>query len=120
MSTEARKKAKMEYKQTEKPMGVYLVKNKINGKVLVGGSLNLDGIYNRHRFLLNYNMHQNKELQLEWKEHGQENFSFEILERLEQDDNIYRDYRDEVKTLEESWLEKLKPYGGRGYNKKPK
>ena len=41
---------------------------------------------------------------------------FEVLETLEQKDDPVFDFRRELKKLEEKWLDKLQPYGERGYN----
>ena len=35
-----------EYKERKKTAGVFQVKNNVNGKVLIGGSLNLEGVLN--------------------------------------------------------------------------
>ena len=52
--------------------------------------------------------HPNKELQKEWKEQGEDNFVFEILDRLEYSkDETKIDYRDDLKTLKSIWEEKL-------------
>ena len=36
-----------EYKETQRPMGVYQVRNTVNGKVLIGTSVDLPAILNR-------------------------------------------------------------------------
>ena len=44
------KKARIkEYKGIPRPMGVYQIKNTVNGKVLIGSSNNLAAILNRYR-----------------------------------------------------------------------
>ena len=44
------KKAKIrEYKDRDIPMGVYQIKNKVNGKILIGSSSNLRAILNRFK-----------------------------------------------------------------------
>lgn len=115
-----RKQIKQDYKKAIKPMGIFKIENLVNGKVFIGGTFNLDVAYNKHKFQLNLGSHKNKELQKEWRRHGQDSFTYGVLEVLEQDDNIYRDYNDELKVLEECWLEKLQPFGERGYNKPPR
>ena len=99
-----------------KPAGVYQVKNTVNGKVLLGSSLNLEGPLNRHRFMLKIGSHTNKELQNDWNELGSENFIFEILEvvNIKNDPNF--NLKDELTLLEQIWLEELQPVGERGYN----
>jgi group I intron endonuclease len=103
-----------EYKQTARPMGVFQIRNLTNDKVFIGSSLNLDGIFNRHRFALNAGSHQNKALQADWNALGAESFAFEILEELEPRENL--DDKCELEFLEDLWLEKEQPYGEQGYN----
>ncbi|UUZ78857.1 hypothetical protein LJK88_26650 [Paenibacillus sp. P26] len=52
------------------------------------------------------------------KEHGAEAFTYEVLEQKKTDD--VTDMRWEVRQMLKPWLEKLQPYGDRGYNKPPK
>lgn len=111
-----KKDLKREYKQTTRPMGVYQIRNLTNGKVLVGSSLNLSGIFNRHEFQLKMNGHPNKLLQAEWNESGSEDFAFEILEELLSRESSDYDYKADLTCLEGLWLEKLEPFGDRGYN----
>ena len=99
-----------------KPAGVYQVKNTVNGKVLLGSSLNLEGPLNRHRFMLKIGSHTNKELQNDWNELGSENFIFEILEVVNIKDDPNFNLKDELTLLEQIWLEELQPVGERGYN----
>ena len=47
-----RKELKREYQQRDKRAGVFQIKNIVNGKVLLGSSLNLDGPLNLHKFAL--------------------------------------------------------------------
>lgn len=112
-----RKALKLEYKQTPRPMGVYQVKNNVNGKVFVGSSPNVDGKINGTKFQLEMGSHKNKDLQNEWNTYGEQTFSFEVLELLEPDEDPSYDHSDDLEVLEELWLEKLQPYGEKGYNK---
>jgi group I intron endonuclease len=111
-----RKEIHREYKERVKPSGVYQVRNLVNGKVLLGSSLNLEGPLNRHRFMLKINSHPNKELQKDWNELGPDQFLFEILEVAQVQDDPNFNLKDELTLLEQIWLEKLQPIGERGYN----
>ena len=116
-----KKELKFIYKNTPRPMGVYQVRNLINGKVLVGGSLNLDGRRNRFQFeVKNGNIGNNRELLREWQQFGADNFVFEILEQIEPCDDPQHDYRFELAELEKKWLERISPYQDRGYNSPPR
>lgn len=107
---------KLKYKQTPQPMGVYQVRNNINGKVLVGSSPNVRGKLNSIKFQLEMGSHRNKDLQQDWDTYCEQNFSFEVLELLEPSKDLLHDHGDDLKALEELWLEKVQPYGEMGYN----
>lgn len=62
--------------------------------------------------------HENKQLQKDWNALGPDAFAFEILEVVEQKDTPSFSLADELTLLEQIWLEKLEPYGERGYNTK--
>jgi group I intron endonuclease len=111
-----RKELQQEYKERVKPSGVYQVRNLVNGKVLLGSSLNLEGLLNRNRFTLRNNSHTHKELQKDWNELGPDQFAFEILEVVQVKDDPNFNLKDELTLLEQIWLEKLQPFGDRGYN----
>ena len=111
-----RKELQREYKERVRPSGVYQVKNLANGKVLLGSSLNLEGLLNRNRFTLRNNGHPNKELQKDWNEFGPDQFVFEIMEVVQVKDDPNFNLKDELTLLEQIWLEKLQPFGKRGYN----
>ena len=111
-----RKEIHLEYKERVKPAGVYQVKNIANGKILLGSSLNLEGPLNRHKFVLKIGSHTNKALQKDWDELGPDNFVFEILEEVQVRDDPNFNLKDELTLLEMIWLEKLEPFGERGYN----
>jgi hypothetical protein len=109
-----------EYKETARPMGVFQIRNKANGKVLIGTSTDLPSILNRHRAQLGFGSHRNRALQQDWNEHGPDVFEFETLDTLEPSDKPGYDPADDLKALEAMWLEKLQPFEERGYNAKPK
>jgi group I intron endonuclease len=112
----SRKDINREYLERVKPAGVYQVKNTLNGRVLLGSSLNLEGPLNRHKFMLKIGSHPNKELQKDWDEFGPDKFVFEILEQVQVRDDPNFNLQDELTLLEQIWLETLQPAGGRGYN----
>jgi len=112
----SRKDINREYLERVKPAGVFQVKNTANGKVLLGSSLNLEGPLNRHKFMLKIGSHTNKALQKDWDELGPDKFIFEILEEVKVKDDPNFNLKDELTLLELIWLEKLQPFGERGYN----
>ncbi|MEN6624855.1 MAG: GIY-YIG nuclease family protein [Candidatus Sumerlaeia bacterium] len=114
-----KKEAIFNYKNTLRPMGVYQIRNTANGRVLVGSNLNLDGRRNRFEFeRRDGSFANNREIKKDWDEAGPDAFVFEILEELKPNDDPQYDYRADLAALEKQWLEKLQPYGDRGYNHK--
>ena len=118
MNMNRKEELKFQYKQTHRPMGVFQIKNNVNGKILVVGARNIDGIINSQMFQLKMKSHRNVQLQRDFNEHGADAFSCEVLEQIKPSDDPARDYSKEVKALEEKWLEKLQPYGEQGYHKR--
>lgn len=112
-----KKEIKQEYKQKKFRMGVFQIRNLSNGKVFISSSVNLDAIWNRHKFQLGMGSHPNKDLQKDWNESGAGNFIFEILEELKVSDDPAIDNAKETEVLEEMVIEKIQPFGDRGYNK---
>ena len=115
-----KKELKEEYKQTHTPMGVFQIRNLVNGKVMVGIAHNLPGILNSAKLQLKAGSYSNKKLQAEWNEFGSDNFAFEVVDELTATEGTDYDYRPDLVFLEDLWLEKLEPYGERGYNEKKK
>jgi group I intron endonuclease len=115
-STMNKKELIKQYKQTIQPMGIYQVKNLKNNRIFIGSAKDLRGRINSNRFQLKTGAHFNKDLQNEYNENGDENFSFEVLDYLKPKDEAGFDYTEELKTLLEMWLEKLQPYDEKGYN----
>ncbi|MCX6556260.1 MAG: GIY-YIG nuclease family protein [Candidatus Aminicenantes bacterium] len=105
------------FKQTPRPMGIYQIKNLANDKIYIGRSADLNGKINSERFQLRNNMHMNRELQGDFNALGEEKFAFEVLDRLPPKEEPGLDYGEDLKTLEVMWLEKLRPFGARGYHK---
>ncbi len=112
-----RKELKRAYKERVTPAGVFKIENTVSGKLLLGSSLNLDGVLNRHRFNLANGAHTNTALQRDWKQHGADAFHFEILEVVDVREEPGFDLDDELTLLELLWLEKLGPLGERTYNR---
>ena len=97
-------------------MGVFLIRNNLSDKVFLGVGLDLQGVINRHTFQLKNGIHPNKQLQTDWNRLGSDNFAFEIVDELTPRADLELDYRAELVFVENLWLEKLQPFGDRGYN----
>ncbi|GAB4034253.1 GIY-YIG nuclease family protein [Spirosoma gilvum] len=111
------KELKEAYRQKKFRIGIFQIRNMVNGKIYIGGSLNLEAIWNRNRMELNFGGHRNETLQREWKEFGEANFVFEILSEIEQKEGSTIDYSKEVKELEKLYIDELQPFADKGYHK---
>ena len=93
--------AKLEYKLSHRPMGVFQLRKRVNDKVLVDSSLNIPGKINRITFQLNAGSHPSKSLQSDWNELGKDAFEFETLEGvLPRSDGGYN-YAADLENLED-------------------
>ena len=115
-----RKAAIREYKDSHRPMGVYQIRNTVNGKVWIDSSTNVPAKFNRYRLQLDAGSHVSSTLQADWNEFGPDAFEFEMLEPLEPRSDLSYDYASDLEVLEDLWLEKLEPYGDKGYNERKK
>ncbi|WP_045234432.1 GIY-YIG nuclease family protein [Deinococcus pimensis] len=108
------------YKDFEPVMGVWSLRNTINGRRLVGASLHTAAALNRTLFTLRHGQHRNRELQRDWNEHGEAAFVSEVLHVLEPTAaRSDREYADELATLERLCLDELRPWDERGYHTRP-
>lgn len=113
-----KKELKQQFRETPVESGIYQIKNTINNKIMVGSTRNLKTL-NGIKFMLETNGYTpNKDLQNEWNQYGKDAFTFDILEKLKKNDDPYFNEKEALLALEEKWLEKLQPYGERGYNPK--
>jgi hypothetical protein len=103
------------YKETPRQMGVFRVRNRTNGKWLIGSSLDVPAMLNRQRFQLGAGGHPDRALQADWREFGPEAFEFETLDTLDPPDEPGYDPAVDLRMLEQMWLEKLGRPGERGY-----
>lgn len=110
------KALKDQYKAAMVPMGVFAIRNTANQRVYVGGSSNLEGAMNRHRFELTMKTHRNKALLADWLRHGPQAFQFEVLDRIAQREEPDFDYAAELAASLALWQEELQCFSAQGYN----
>lgn len=68
-------------------IGIYGIKNLINGKIYIGKTgMNFGDRWDSHRSLLNSGKHDNPHLQRAWDQYGQNNFEFIVIENCNVDD----------------------------------
>jgi len=110
-----RKRLIREYKETPRPMGVYRVRNTLNGRALIGTSRDVPSMLNRIRTQLKLGMHPHRQLQADWNTLGPESFAFEVLDTISPKDEPGWDPAEDLRVLETMWLERLTPEGDPGY-----
>ena len=113
-----KKELKEEYKQKKFKPGVYRIVNKVNGKIFIGSSVNLEAALRSQKFQLETGGHMNNGLQKDWNQMGEENFLFEIIDEVNPDDDKIVDLSKEVKALEEIHIDEIQPFEAKGYNKR--
>lgn len=88
--------------------GIYVIVNKVNNKQYVGSALDLDRRKTVHFTKLRCGRHDSRHLQAAFKKHGEDAFSFSVLEEVTEAD------RDALLQCEQKWIDILRP----GYNKR--
>ena len=63
--------------------GIYKISNIVNNKVYIGSSVSILKRLYSHKILLINNKHYNKHLQCSYNIYGSSNFSFDIIEKIE-------------------------------------
>lgn len=112
-----RKALTQQYKDTPRTTGIGAVRNSTNGKVLLVSSRDLPALLNRHQAQLRLNAHPNRALQADWNSVGADGFEFVVLDILAPKDTPGYDPTEDLRTLEELWLERLNPYEPAGYHR---
>lgn len=84
------------YKLAFPPMGIYIIKNTVTGKQLIGKSTNVTGTLNRHQAELRLGTHRNPRLLADWKQYGETHFIFEMLEPIKERPEPGFDYAGEL------------------------
>ena len=89
--------------------GIYMIQNKVNGKIYIGQTLDIEDRWEKHKYMLRGGYHSNKHLQRAWNKYGEENFEFSILLECEES---------QLNTFEEYYIFELMTYDDKvGYNK---
>ncbi len=72
--------------------GIYKIQNKVNGKVYIGSSKNIEWRWNNHISSLDAHSPKcNRILQIAWDKYGEDNFIFEIVEECPEELLIERE-----------------------------
>ncbi|MCC3375247.1 GIY-YIG nuclease family protein [Cohnella sp. REN36] len=117
MDKQRRKDLIEAYKEIKTFMGVIQITNRHNGKIFLDSYPNLKNKWTTIQAQLDMGRFANAGLQQDWKTQGADAFKYEVLEQKDSAD--VTDVRWELKMMLKPWLEKLQPYGDRGYNRPP-
>ncbi len=79
--------------------GIYIIKNKENGKIYVGSSLNVYARFSNHVMMLRAKKHANIHLQRAWNEYVESAFEMSIVELINEDSDLIQP--------EQVWIDKL-------------
>ena len=112
LSPSARRQITRQARDAFPCMGIYAIRDKETGKVLVGSSRNVNGAINRAQFELRMRSHSDKALQAAWDHSGPERFAFEIIDLLKESTNPDFDYASELHALEQFYREEFEKEAG--------
>lgn len=63
-------------------IGIYMIKNKVNGMIYVGESVDIERRWNEHKTDLTNNSHHSWKLQRDWNKYGEDVFEFNVLKEI--------------------------------------
>ena len=103
-----KKELREQYKQLKPQMGIFIIRSKVSNKCCIETTKDVKGRINGAKFKLGAGGYPNRELQKDWNDYGEANFTIEILENLEYDkDESKTDYTEDLALLQMIWEEKL-------------
>ena len=117
---ETQRALKKRYTDSKRPAGVFVIRNQVNQRLYVGGAADPEAAINRHRFDLKLGTHRNRGLMHDWREHGPENFAFQVIDTVKPRDDPGFDAAAELAALLALWREELPCVGDAGYNEPEK
>ena len=82
-------------------MGIYAIRDRASGHLLLGASRNVHASLNRVRFELRMGTHADRVLQAEWNRSGADGLAFEVLDLVKEREDVHFDYAGELKALEQ-------------------
>lgn len=118
MDKQRRKELAEQFKEIKVYMGVIKITNNVNRKIYITAYPNLKNRWLTLCMQLDTGRFANFDLQKDWTELGKDSFLYEVIDQQEVKEEM--DVHWEIKKLEKLWLEKLQPYGDKGYHKYPK
>lgn len=90
--------------------GIYKITNKINNKCYIGKSQNIENRWKQHLYNYKSNRYPNKPLYKAFLKYGILNFSFQIIE------NIQNYTKEKSDSRQKYWIKYFNSFGSTGYN----
>lgn len=101
-----KRQARKEFKSRKTPKGIFAIRCAATSEVWLGASDHLDSAQNGLWFQLRNGLHQSKRLQSEWNANGEEAFTYEVLETLDDDVSPLL-LKDLLRERQKHWEKKL-------------
>ena len=107
MDNQSRRDLVRDFKERKAVAGVDAVRCAPSGEVWTAGSRNVDAQQNSLWFGLRNGGHINRAMQAAWAAHGEAGFSFEVLERIDNEALTPQGVLDHLKVRQQHWLVEL-------------
>ena len=104
-SRSARRAAARQARDAFPPMGIYAIRDRASGHLLLGASRNVHAALNRARFELRMGKHADRVLQAGFNRSGVDGLAFEVLELVKEREDADFDYAGELKALAQTYRE---------------
>ncbi len=104
-SRSARRQAARQARDAFPPMGIYAIRDRVSGHLLLGASRNVHAALNRARFEMRMGKHADRVLQAQWNRSGVDGLAFEVLDLVKEREDADFDYAGELKALEQTYRE---------------
>lgn len=109
---------KQHYRENAPAAGVFCIRHRASGRVLLGAAANAEGALNRHRFELRRLAHRQPALQADWRADGEAAFCFEVIDTVKpRPDDPRFDAEAELQTLLALWQDELQRLGTPRYER---
>ena len=100
MDKEQKKLMREAFDNRKVSMGVLSIRNLETNKTFIKSTINAEAWENKTKFILKMGQFENAELQADWNRLGEDQFQFEMIEELEENENQYFNYQKELQKME--------------------